>query len=232
MIYKAISPHSNTYNKLCFYVLLFLIKSVEMVNSALVLSLALKSMKQILRNKSINRFLILSSLTVYAFIYPIFLLSKGHKLNFMTSNAYSKMNLDIECKLNVNMIASLSYCDPMTLRYEMADNSPSKLIFDVIHSLSSSKNNVDIAKVFTSLIMNGLPLVGLFDFVEISDFINVNIGDAITKKIMKFPLYKEKFSNFISIRVLEMRLVSRNCWTDAFLYYMKKTLLLKVTFSQ
>jgi hypothetical protein len=142
------------------------------------------------------------------------------------------MNLDIECKLNVNMIASLSYCDPMTLRYEMADNSPSKLIFDVIHSLSSSKNNVDIAKVFTSLIMNGLPLVGLFDFVEISDFINVNIGDAITKKIMKFPLYKEKFSNFISIRVLEMRLVSRNCWTDAFLYYMKKTLLLKVTFSQ
>jgi hypothetical protein len=232
VIYKAISPHSNTYNKLCFYVLLFLIKSVEMVNSALVLSLALKSMKQILRNKSINRFLILSSLTVYAFIYPIFLLSKGHKLNFMTSNAYSKMNLDIECKLNVNMIASLSYCDPMTLRYEMADNSPSKLIFDVIHSLSSSKNNVDIAKVFTSLIMNGLPLVGLFDFVEISDFINVNIGDAITKKIMKFPLYKEKFSNFISIRVLEMRLVSRNCWTDAFLYYMKKTLLLKVTFSQ
>ena len=107
-------------------------------------------------------------------------------------------------------IALLNLLQTGTL--ESKDNNP--------ENSNQTQNSYDVASLLGSLIMNGLPLIGLHDFISFSDFINNNIGDETKRNIIKSTIYREKFSNFLDIRKKELRIVPNNCWSSAFIEYL------------
>jgi hypothetical protein len=79
------------------------------------------------------------------------------------------------------------------------------------------------AKLLGSIMMNGLPLLGLDDFVHASDFVNGNLDTKTQQEIIQSPLLNGQFGNFLNVRNLQIRLSPMNCWTTAFVKHLKKT---------
>jgi hypothetical protein len=77
------------------------------------------------------------------------------------------------------------------------------------------------ANLLSSLMMNGLPLLALDDYIRLSDNINANLGVNAKKKMMSFTGYKYTFGNFLDIRNREIRIVPMNCLSRGFVDYLR-----------
>lgn len=76
---------------------------------------------------------------------------------------------------------------------------------------------------YLCVVLLGLPLAGLDDYVFMSDFVNNNLDPKTLGELTSSPLLGGKFSNFLNVRSNEIRLVPDNCWTRGFADYLKET---------
>lgn len=120
-------------------------------------------------------------------------------------------------------------CQPYVPPDELNQNhhtiSPTTFLFHFLNG-KTDDNPVDIkhfAKLLGSIMMNGLPLLGLDDYVHVSDFVNHNLDKKTATEISQSPLLSGQFGNFLNVRNLQIRLSPQNCWTNAFVKYLKKT---------
>ena len=118
------------------------------------------------------------------------------------------------------------YIPPEELNQKHRSISPTTVLFHLFDVKSDDSDKVDLkhlAKLLGSIMMNGLPLLGLDDFVHASDFVNRNLDIKTQQEIIQSPLLNGQFGNFLNVRNLQIRLSPMNCWTAAFVKYLKKT---------
>ena len=151
--------------------------------------------------------------------------SHGKELMFLTKSQYHALDFELECsvKNNVHNSSGMEFspkCVPFH-QNTVSHLTPSDLLFDIITSgKDESGQDLSFEKVsnlLSSMAMNGLPLLGLDDFVFLSDFVNINIDDKEKQQLLSYPASKDRFSNFISAREKEIRLAPNSCWTSEFL---------------
>ena len=74
-------------------------------------------------------------------------------------------------------------------------------------------------------------MLGLDDFVKLSDFVNKNLGISGRQQIMNSTAYSDKFGNFLDIRKRELRITPYSCWTEEFLTHLgRNSIIAKVIF--
>lgn len=209
--------------------------------------LTIKNIKTILRQSSMLQLIAFSTIIVVGGLYMMFFLSIGQHQQFLTSNDYEKLSFEFICSPkistynNVNNLNNLNK-DMFSLNCQPLDsNQPSKnsyntnnkmslsLLFLRIlnhnHLIDTNNNNNELSnfiELLSSLMMNGIPLVGLDDYVYISDFLNSQLGtmgkdDLLNSNNNK---YKSKFGNFLDIRNKQLRLVPDNEITNEFYQYL------------
>lgn len=147
----------------------------------------------------------------------------------------SKLSFDMICKPDENYLY-VTKCQPYFSPEELNQNhqpvSPTSLLFHYLDGRSDD-SRVDMkhfAKLLGSIMMNGLPLFGLDDYVHASDFVNNNLDNKTLSELSQSPLLSGQFGSFLNVRRCQIRLSPQNCWTNAFVRYMKKTSsIIKVT---
>jgi hypothetical protein len=71
----------------------------------------------------------------------------------------------------------VSHCQPIAAPHNKP--SMSSVLFNVLDNDESSGEQMDdIAELLSSSMMNGIPLLGLDDFVRLSDGVNAKIGQS------------------------------------------------------
>ena len=196
--------------------------------------LAVKSSKMMSRRKSNMTLAALSSLIVCGSLFIMWLYSIGQTVGFMSSSAYSKLSFDLNCQPDIESSSKMQ-CTPMDTVSDtsMTDLSTTEFILSTLQGggsvTSDSQETSEFAGLLSSLLMNGLPLLGLDDYVYLSDFVNENIGKQSKEKLMTYPGYKDKFGNLINVRSNKLRFSPKSYWADEFIYYLRNT---SQTFSQ
>lgn len=107
------------------------------------------------------------------------------------------------------------------------DLSPTELILRLLNSPNVRQrgiddNVLDIGNVLASIIMNGIPLLGLDDFVYFSDYFNLYLGKKTVDKVMSLPVFEERFHNFLLVRKIQLR-ITGDCWKHEFIKYLNST---------
>ena len=82
----------------------------------------------------------------------------------------------------------------------------------------------NIIGLLSSIMMNGIPLLGLNDFILLSDSVNKLIGSHGIKELLLIPGYKEKFSNFLNIRNKTLIFCPTSCWTLSLIKYFNENI--------
>jgi hypothetical protein len=212
-----------------------------------------KCLKILLRQKSTRQLSIVSTILVFGGLYAVYLSCFGQSLHYLTNDGYSPLSFDYKCKPvleNVrrdpsigdkhgfeSTVTSSLECDPFDNSKSSdgrhADITPSTILANIVSSGSMfGSNNRDddkqtaaFANMLMSLLMNGLPLMGLRDYVKLSDFINQNIGESRKDSILGFSAYREKFGNFLDVRMKDILIVSKpTCIGFNFIDYLKTQL--------
>lgn len=75
-------------------------------------------------------------------------------------------------------------------------------------------------ELLSSIMMNGLPLLGLDDYVRMSDFLNTNLGKNGKDKLLSNDVYRDRFSNFLNVRHNKLLFVPDTCLTNMFRSYL------------
>jgi hypothetical protein len=60
----------------------------------------------------------------------------------------------------------------------------------LLYSSSSAKEINQFVDMLSSIMMNGIPLVGIDDFVFLSDFINEKLGVEGRRRLLERPVYR------------------------------------------
>lgn len=100
-----------------------------------------------------------------------------------------------------------------------SDTSPNKP-----DSLDSAfKDASTFAQVVGSMLLNGLPVLGLDDWFALSDFLNANINSHMRARLMQYTSIKGRFINLLGVRDLSLTFTPDNCWTRALINHLNKT---------
>jgi hypothetical protein len=169
-----------------------------------------------------------STSMVFGSLYLMWYMSYDQTLKFMTSNAYSKLSFDLICTPGSTGQPGISQCKPTGNNRPDGELSPADVLINLltkgtILSDASNPNSAhDFAGLLSSLMMNGAPMLGLDDFVYLSDFVNKNLGSKGRNQIMNSTAYSDKFGNFLDVRRRELRITPYSCWTEKFLNHLNK----------
>jgi len=194
--------------------------------------LTLKSLKVLVRKGSNRTLISVSSILVFCTLYLMWYLSRHQQLRFMSSDAYQKLQFNMKCTASPHRPGSISEkqleCSPDGDAVDRSTKglTPSDLLFNKLSTgmlLTDDDETSQFAGLLSSLMMNGLPLLGLDDFVHFSDFVNAHLGSKITSKILSSPGYKDKFGNFLEVRSNRILLYPDNCWTQQFVSYLQSS---------
>ena len=194
--------------------------------------LTIKSLKVLVRKGSNRTLISVSSILVFCTLYLMWYLSRHQQLRFMSSDAYQKLQFNMKCTASTHRPDSLTekqlecYPDGDAVDRSTKGLTPSDLLFNKLSTgmlLTDDDETSQFAGLLSSLMMNGLPLLGLDDFVHFSDFVNAHLGSKITSKILASPGYKEKFGNFLEVRRNRILLYPDNCWTQHFVTYLQSS---------
>lgn len=158
--------------------------------------------------------------------------SKDSVLKFMSSSAYTRLSFDFECRPGINFhnlqhdgtqVQSTVHCDPYDEGLEghdIGNLSPTDILINILKTgnmvgKDDARQGHDLPGLLSSVMMQGLPMLGLDDFVRLSDFVNENLGIAGRRQIMEFAGYRERFGNFLDVRKRELRIAPRDCVSEA-----------------
>lgn len=103
--------------------------------------------------------------------------------------------------------------------------SPSAVLYDLLENGNSDEkvSSKTIARLLGSIMMNGLPLLGLDDFLRTSDYVNQNLNTAARNDIMESPFLNGQFGTLLRARDMQISISPENCWSKGFVKYMKKS---------
>lgn len=193
------------------------------------MNLTIKNLKTLTRQNLMVLLIEFSTVAVVGGLYLMFLLSIKQKQKYLTSNDYSKLSFEFICSPKTqfqNIDNNLLNCKPFSSG-DVDDKkmTPSYLLLRMLNqkNLIDSDNQQELnqlIQVLSSLMMNGLPLVGLDDYVYMSDFINQKIGPKAKHNLLKNNHYQERFSNFLDIRNKELRIFPNGKYSIDFLNYL------------
>lgn len=188
-----------------------------------------KDAKQIFRNPSLKNFIIWSLVIPFGALYLMWLASNGKQLSFLKgSSGYTPLSFDLRCFSNISPLQNEwnFHCTPKSSSDDessVSSLSPADILFNIVSSSNAlsekdtnSKKSDEFGKLISAMLMNGLPLLGLGDFVRLSDFVNGHIGSRSKNHLLEYTEFAEKFSNFLNIRNLEVRLSGNPCFVDEF----------------
>lgn len=198
--------------------------------------LAGKCVKQVVRQRSTRTLMIVSTLLVFPSLYLMWYLSQGYSLHYLTSASYNRLSFDVECypadkpldALGQGQLQPPIRCRPAK---ELSDSgvgnlSPTDILINVVStgnilgesgSSSSSEASHDFSVLLSNIMMNGFPLLGLDDYVGLSDFVNAKLGEQGRQSILDYSGYKDRFSNFLDVRKNQLRITGHRCLAEAFL---------------
>eukprot|EP01038_Epipyxis_sp_PR26KG_P009362 gene9362-12613_t len=181
-----------------------------------------------------------------------FLSQKLPYLKILSSEGqYESLTFDVVCKPKLTRISNMTSLDPSgdsnvkfncrpgtsELDTRSDDMTPTDILIHLINkgnlidgddgsnnNDNSIRNGRKLNKLLTSLMMNGLPFVGLDDYVTLSDNTNKNLGNKGVEQILSFQTYKDSFGNFLNVRSNRLIIVSYDsCWVQQFIGYLYKT---------
>jgi hypothetical protein len=84
---------------------------------------------------------------------------------------------------------------------------------NIVGDSNDARGTHNFAGLMSSIMMNGAPLIGLDDFVHLSDVVNDRLGPQGRAQIMNFTGYSDRFGNFLDVRRRELRITPENCLT-------------------
>jgi hypothetical protein len=187
--------------------------------------LSTKSLKLVLRARTNLSLFFFAVFGVLGGIFFIFSLFHHQSRPVLTSEPYRKLALDFGCSLDRSNITTHEFgtsrvkCDPMT-------NNTAALLqsFDTMKSHSPDPHHSrKLLNHLSSLLMNGIPLVGLEDYVRISDLVNRYIGRNTRTYITSSSLLRDQFSNLLDVRDKSLLLTPDNCLTRGFFNHLTRT---------
>jgi ABC-type lipoprotein export system ATPase subunit len=177
------------------------------------------------------KILILFSTFIFIFLLLIYSLSYGQNLSYLKDNKFSKISFEIECG-NKNNNNKEIFCKPSHNNFDDKSYynskilSPTDILFNIIdnkpNTIRDIKTIKEISNLLSNVIMNGVPLFSIDDYVYLSDLINKNIGEK-NRNNMITNVYHDSFTNILDIRIKEIKLAPRNCYTILFLEYLYKS---------
>lgn len=186
-----------------------------------------KSVRVLFRKKSFGTLTMGSSILIFGLLFLMWYMSRHQQLRFMTSDGYQHLQFTMECEVkgrNGDDQRLVCKPDKSTLDRSTQGLSPSEAVFSIVNSgyiITESEEASKLALLLSSVMMNGLPLLGLDDFVYFSDFVNEEIGSDAKMALLSSPGYKHKFSNFLQVRHNRILLYPDSCWARQFVSYMK-----------
>lgn len=209
----------------------------------IVLLMTSKSCRVLIRNGSNLRLALLSALLVLGSIATIFTIMKGSYSIFSTSNPYEELAFLVSCGGGINNDFEWPQtCQPVASETITEDRlSPSELLFDMLSPERQAnmtwKQKAEVLDTITNLMMNGLPLVGMDDYILLSDlsneYLNAHEGSS---KILAIPELRSVFDNFLNVRQKKLIVVTDDiCFQDFWHFMHESTVLfagLNVTWAQ
>lgn len=200
------------------------------MNNVIVINvLTRKSIKTVIRNPALRLLILLTSLSVFIVLYGIWLASNGSVLKYGSSQRYNSLNFEILCKPKIESLSNDVTIESRCYANDHFDSneelSPTDILLNVLYhgSMFDEKTNKnEFAQLLSSILMNGFPLLGVNDFIKLSDFINHNLGESGREKLLNYAATKEQFGNLLDIRNKEIRLTPKNCWTKLFSHHLQK----------
>jgi hypothetical protein len=184
-----------------------------------------KSGKVLRRKRSSVRLVFGSTLLIFVGLYAMWVLSGNQMLHFMSSNNYDKLSFELSCAAFQDYLK----CSPSS---RPPPDSASRgltltqVAFNELRTgmlLGNKKDAVPFLNLLSSILMNGVPLLNLDDFVYLSDFVNKELGSTAKKELLSQSEYKHKFSNILNVRSNKIFLYPDSCWARQFIYFLNQT---------
>jgi hypothetical protein len=190
--------------------------------------LVAKSVKVLTRKSSFVTLTGGSSVLIFGLLFLVWYLFRHTQLRFLTSDGYQHLQFKMDCSVEKSRTNEKLICKPDTSTPDKSTRglTPSQALYSALDSgyiLTESKEAAQFAMLLSSVMMNGLPLLGLDDFVYFSDFIGDEMGSETKAALLSTPGYKHKFSNFLQVRKNRLLLYPDSCWTRQFVAYMQSS---------
>jgi hypothetical protein len=216
-----------------------------------IISLCYYNLKSLSRKDLNRQFFIISTAVLFVSLYGMWascnressmylsdkVITRLHKLVYQYVTfiqSFSKLSFDMICsaKSAANTHGSLlSKCQPY---YPESDSdipnaadrlSTSAVLYNILEN-GNNKDNINsktIARLLGSVMMNGLPLMGLDDFLRTSDYVNQNLNSEMRNDIMESSFLSGQFGTLLRARNMQIRVSPENCWSKGFVKYMRKS---------
>lgn len=176
--------------------------------------LTTKSVKTIIRSRPTVLLLVCSVVGVLGGLFTIWAISHRQMRQILTSDPYKKLAFDFQCDIaNYSALIEGGFlsngveCVPMT-------NNTLSLISSLDVLSGHQDEYTSLLNHLSSLMMNGLPLVGLEDYVRLSDFANHYLG-RVRSNIMSSPFVHDSFSNLLDVRSKRI-VLTESPWSELF----------------
>lgn len=180
------------------------------------------------RNSSNFRLSLLSSVLVLMSIAIIYSIMNGDYSIFSTSDPYEDLMFQIVCQRGSESNANdfLRICRPSQQTYSSATYydherpSPSELLFDILSPVRQANmtwgRKSGILETVTNLMMNGLPLVGMDDYILLADIANEYLdAHGGSDKLLAIPELNYVFDNFLNVRRKKLVVITDDdCYRD------------------
>lgn len=105
--------------------------------------------------------------------------------------------------------------------------SPTDLLFNIIRDGTLTdpdhQDTQQFTRLLTSMMMNGLPLLDIDDYIYLSDFINNYLGETTRKELLNYAIYRDKFGNFLNVRQNQLRIVPNEGMATDFVRYLNES---------
>ncbi len=198
------------------------------MNANIISHLFWKNWRQLSRNSSIKSFIFLSHFIIFVSLYLMWSSTYGKNLKYNTHQEYTPLSFDVKCttenKYQGRLICKPNDGETSESNLEVEGMTPADILLKIIGSdgildTSSSSNN-GLPSLISSMMMNGMPLLGFEDYIEFSDFVNRHLGPSAKTKMMKFTSNREKFSNLLFVRERNLVFASNNSVTRSFIEYL------------
>jgi hypothetical protein len=186
-----------------------------------ILLLANKNLRITSRDILYAAMFLFASMAICGSLFVMWRSSNGEEIQYLTKSHYKNLDFEMQCSVKKAFDNSSSIdVKPKCGRVDHESVTPSDLLFDIIGdgkgSYNQDKSFKKISDLLVRIMMNGLPLLGLDDFVFLSDFVNSQIGEDEKKQLMSFPASSQRFGSFLGAREKEIRLAPHSCWTTEF----------------
>ena len=182
--------------------------------------LTLKSLKTMVRNSSIMLMFAGASFIIFGSLGFMYVSSDHAVYSFMNIKPYQELHFEIVCQRSPS--SSFSESLPATCQPIPSDTlTPTDLLFQSSSKLATADQH-DVMDLISSLFLHGVPILDLNDFAELSDLLNIYLGEEKVQRMMQSNVIRERFGNILCIQQKEIRFAPRNCYTERFVEYLQQ----------